>query len=105
MEPHTMSALSALTCQFLAELLKHTDDAPTPAVHRKRLRAFIEELQPWVDVADCPAPPRRVFTLFEELSVDEEDGETIWGTFTPEGLAFFRAWLRRRGIDPLLCSA
>lgn len=105
MDHHTIDFFSELACQFLAELLVETGDAPTPALHRKQLQAFINELRPWVDPSDLPSPPRRVFTLFENLDFDEDNGDMVWGTFTPEGLALFRAWLRRHGVDPMLCSS
>jgi len=28
--------------------------------------------------------------------------DEIFAFFTPEGLAFFRAWMRRRGLDPAM---
>jgi hypothetical protein len=43
------------------------------------------------------------FTLFENFQVGEEDTVSI--AFTLEGVAFFRAWLRSRGLDPALCSS
>ena len=35
----------------------------------------------------------------------DPDTEEVTAAFTPEGLAFFRAWLRRRGIDPVMSTS
>ena len=48
--------------------------------------------------ADHPAPPRQVFTLLADGSLDAD--AHVWVACTPEGRALFHAWLRRRGVDP-----
>jgi hypothetical protein len=92
-----------LAVQFVAELFQRTSDAPTAEAHAAALQAFCDELFPWVTPDEQPRSPRPVFTLFEDLRIDED--EIVWVSFTPEGLALFRAWLRRRGVDPVWCSS
>ena len=89
---------SPLVCHFVAELLKHTMDIADEAAYQRELQAFLDELNPWVHPGDCP-DPRTAFTVFAQLEIDEST-EAVSVAFTPEGLAFFRAWLRRQGIDP-----
>jgi hypothetical protein len=89
---------SPLVRRFVAELLRHTMDIADEAAYQRELQAFLDELNPWVDPGDCPAL-RAAFTMFAQLEMDDLT-ETVSVAFTPEGLAFFRAWLRRQGIDP-----
>ncbi len=95
--------LQELVGQFVAELFKHTADMPTDEAHREALQAFCDTLIPWVEPLDAPPNSSGVFTLFENFQVGEEDTVSI--AFTLEGVAFFRAWLRSRGLDPALWSS
>ena len=87
-----------LTVQFVGELFRHTADLPTEDAYREALQAFCDALLPWVAPREAPSNPSGVFTLFEDFHLGAE--ETVSISFTPEGVAFFRAWLRQRGIDP-----
>ena len=99
--PTAESWLSPLAYRFVADLLARTRDCgDDDAAHQRTVHAFLDELRPWVHAADCPAP-RDTFTVFSEMSLDP-DTETVSVAFTPEGRAFFRAWLRRRGLDPIM---
>ena len=89
-----------LVCRFMAELLERTMDIADDDVHRQAVQAFCEELKPWVQPGDCP-DPRPEFTVFSRIDMDEKS-DTISVSFTPEGLAFFRAWMRRQGLDPIM---
>ena len=103
------SKQTAIACdlahEFLVDLLAQTEQTSTEDAYRQALQTFVNALCPWIDPFDLPASPRKVFTLFEDLQLDEEDGDIVWGVFTPEGSALFRAWLRRRGVDPMVCSS
>ena len=91
---------SSLACRFMAELLDRTMDIVDDAAHQREVQAFLDELKPWLHLGDCPAP-RPEFTVFSSINMDQET-EMVSIDFTPEGLAFFRAWLRRRGMDPVM---
>ncbi len=86
-----------LVLQFLAELMTATAEAPTPAAFHAAVQAYCEELRPWLAPADAPAEARSVFPLFAECTLDEER-DLVTVRLSPEGEAFFRAWVRRRAI-------
>ena len=46
---------------------------------------------------DAPRTPRPVFPLFDECTMDETSDITSV-RFSPEGEAFFRAWVRRQAV-------
>ncbi len=46
-------------------------------------------------------PAQSHATLFFRLEIDQ-DTDQVSVEFTPEGLACFRGWLRRQGIDPVM---
>lgn len=91
---------SPLACRFMAELLGHTIDIVDDLARQREVQSFLDALEPWVHPGDCP-DPRAEFTVFSRIEMDEST-EMISMVFTPEGLAFFRAWLRRQGIDPAI---
>jgi hypothetical protein len=91
---------SPLACRFMADLLKRTMGIVDDDAYRREVQAFCNELKPWVQPGDCPHP-RPEFTVFSRIDMDDKN-DTISVSFTPEGLAFFRAWLRRRGLDPMM---
>jgi hypothetical protein len=48
------------------------------------------------------------FTLFDHLAFTpngDGDDEDVWVALSPGGAIVFRAWLRQRGLDPLVCSS
>jgi hypothetical protein len=47
------------------------------------------------------------FTIFNGLAFTPrgEDDEDVWVALSPGGEVVFRAWLRQRGLDPLVCSS
>lgn len=91
---------SPLARNFMAELLERTINIVDDAAYQREVQTFLDELKPWVHPSDCP-DPRPDFTVFSRIEVDHAT-EMITVVFTLEGLAFFRAWLRRRGIDPAM---
>ena len=91
---------SPLACRFLAELMGRTMDITDEVAYQREVQAFLDELKPWVYPGDCP-DPRPEFTVFSRLEMDEYT-DTVSVVFTPEGRAFFRAWMRRQGIDPAM---
>ena len=70
--------------------------------YQRATQAFVDELSPWMPPVD--APIRSHATLFSRLEIDEQT-DLISVDFTPEGLAYFRAWLRRQGLDPLMSTS
>jgi hypothetical protein len=94
---------SPLACRFMADLLGRTMGIVDDDAYRREVQAFCNELKPWVQPGDCPNP-RPEFTVFSRIDMDEKNDtiDTISVSFTPEGLAFFRVWLRRRGLDPMM---
>jgi hypothetical protein len=89
-------------------MLTRTINAPTEAEHRQALQAFLEELSPWVTPADLPTLLGQPFTLLAACDFtphDDGQDETVSVALSLEGAALFRAWLRRRGLDPFLSSS
>jgi hypothetical protein len=84
-----------LVTQFLAELMLATQEEPTPEAFQRATQAYCDSLRPWLEPADCSTPARQVFPLFEDYAFDD-DAEQITVRLSPEGYAFFRAWLRRQ---------
>jgi hypothetical protein len=84
-----------LVTQFLAELMLATHDEPTQEAFQRATQSYCDNLRPWLDPGDCPTPPRAVFSLFEDYAFDDE-ADQIAVRLSPEGYAFFRAWLRRQ---------
>src|SRR5262245_10016524 len=83
--------------QILAGLMREHHSAATPNAFQQAVQHYCDELRPWVLPADVPHTPRAVFSLFDECTINE-DPDGIRVRFSPEGAAFFRAWLRQRGI-------
>ena len=98
--PHT----NELATQFLAEILDLTSDCPTDDEYRAIMQTFLDGLFPWIEMSDLPHPPATSFTLMHTLCLSN-DGDTLVNAFSPEGLALFRAWLRRRGVEAKRGSA
>jgi hypothetical protein len=94
---------SPLACRLMAELLDRTMDIVDGAAHQRAVQAFLDELKPWLQPGDCPIP-RRQFTVFSSIEMGRHT-DTVSVAFTPEGLAFFRAWLRRQGLDPAMSAS
>jgi hypothetical protein len=90
---------STLVCRFVAAVLERTIDIIDDAAHQRVVQAFVEELRPWMPPVAGPFRPHA--PLFATLELDEDTGQ-VSVAFTPEGLACFRGWLRRQGLDPAL---
>jgi hypothetical protein len=84
-----------LITQFLAELMLATQDEPTQEAFQRATQAYCDSLRPWMEPEDCPTPPRALFSLFEDYALGDE-ADQIAVRLSPEGYAFFRAWLRRQ---------
>ena len=96
-----------LLLQFLGALLQRTVDCPTVEAHQQALQGFLDDLTPWVSPADLPTLLGPPFTLFAHLALPPrgDDDEDVWVALSPGGAIVFRAWLRQRGLDPLVCSS
>jgi hypothetical protein len=98
----------ALVMQFVAALLQRTLGCATGAAHQHALQGFLDELTPWISPADLPTLVQQPFTLFDHLAFtphDHGDDEDVSVALSRGGAIVFRAWLRQRGLDPLVCSS
>jgi len=86
-----------LLLEFLAELMNVTHTAATPEAFQRAVQAYCDDLRPWVLPADAPHTARASFSLFAEYH-NSEGADAFTVRLSPEGAAFFRAWLRRHGV-------
>ena len=97
-----------LVFQCVAALLQRTLDCPTVEAHQQALHGFLDDLTPWRSPADLPMLLGQALTFFDHLAFTpngDGDDEDVWGALSPGGEVVFRAWLRQRGLDPLVCSS
>ena len=96
-----------LVVQFVAALLQRTLSCPTAEAHQHALQGFLDDLTPWISPADLPTLLAQPFTVFDHLAFTPSgDGdEHVSVALSPGGAIVFRAWLRQRGLDPLVCSS
>ena len=97
-----------LVVQFVAALLQRTLGCPTIEAHQQALQGFLDDLTPWLRPADLPTLRGQPFTLFAHLAFTpngDGDDEDVQVALSPGGEVVFRAWLRQRGLDPLVCSS
>ena len=105
---HAPAPHHALVMQFVAALLQRTLGCPTVEGHQHALQSFLDDLTPWISPAEHPTLQAQPFTLFDHLAFaphDESDDEEVSVVLSPGGAIVFRAWLRQRGLDPLVCSS
>jgi hypothetical protein len=96
----------ALVMQFIAALLQRTLSCPTDEAHQHALQGFLDELTPWINPVELPTLLEQPFTLFDHLAFTPRgDDKDVWVALSPGGEIVFRAWLRQRGLDPLMCSS
>jgi hypothetical protein len=94
--------------QFVAALLQRTLGCPTVEAHQHALQGFLDELTPWMNPMEIPTLVQQPFTLFDHLAFTphgDGDDENVWVALSPGGAIVFRAWLRQRVLDPLVCSS
>jgi hypothetical protein len=97
-----------LVVQFGAALLQRTLGCPTVEAHQHALQGFLDDLTPWISPAALPTLVQQPFTLFDHLAFTPDgdgDDEDVQVALSPGGEIVFRAWLRQRGLDPLVCSS
>jgi hypothetical protein len=97
-----------LVVRFVAALLQRTLDCPTVEAHQHALQGFLDDLRPWISPADLPTLLEQPFTLFDHLAFTphgDSDDEDVSVALSPGGTIVFRAWLRQRGLNPLVCSS
>lgn len=89
MQPTTLEALRE---QFLEEVAAAAPRTPetTFASWDADVQAFLATLRPWLKDEDLMLPPRPEFCRTEGSSI----------SFSVYGYAYFRAWLRKRHLDP-----
>jgi hypothetical protein len=98
----------ALVMQFVAALLQRTLGCSTVEAHQHALQGFLDALTPWISPVELPTLPEQPCTLFDHLTFTpngDGDDEDVWVALSPGGEVVFRAWLRQRGLDPLVCSS
>ena len=98
----------ALVMQFVAALLQRTLGCATVAAHQHALQGFLDELTPWISPAELPTLVQQPFALFDHLAFTphgDGDDENVSVALSSGGEVVFRAWLRQRGLDPLMCSS
>ena len=97
-----------LVMQFVAVLLQRTLGCPTVEAHQQALQGVLDDLTPWISPADLPTLLAQPFTVFDHLAFTpsgDGDDEHVSVALSPGGAIVFRAWLRQRGLDPLVCSS
>ena len=97
-----------LVMQFVAALLQRTLGCPTAEAHQQALQGFLDDLTPWISPVELPTLLAQPFTLFDHLAFtphDDGDDENVSVALSPGGAIVFRAWLRQRGLDPLVYSS
>jgi hypothetical protein len=96
----------ALVMQFVAALLQRTLGCPSVEAHQHALQGFLDDLTPWINPVELPTLLAQPFTLFDYLAFTPRgNDENVGGALSPGGAIVFRAWLRQRGLDPLVCSS
>ena len=97
----------ALVMQFVAALLQRTLSCHTVEAHQQALQGFLDELTPWISPAELPTLVQQPFALFDHLAFTPrgDEDENVLVALSPGGESVFRAWLRQRGLDPLVCSS
>ena len=102
----THASHHTLVFQFVGALLQRTLNCPTAAAHQQALHGFLDDLTPWLSPADLPTLLQQPCTLFDHLAFTPRgDDEDVVVALSPGGEIVFRAWLRQRGLDPLVCSS
>jgi hypothetical protein len=96
-----------LVVQFVAALLQRTLGCSTVEAHQQALHGFLDDLTPWINPVEIPTLLEQPFALFDHLAFTPrgDDDENVWVALSPGGEIVFRAWLRQRGLDPLVCSS
>jgi hypothetical protein len=97
-----------LVMQFVAALLQRTLGCRTDEAHQQALQGFLDDLTPWINPVELPTLLGQPFMLFDHLAFTpngDGDDEDVQVALSPGGEVVFRAWLRQRGLDPLVCSS
>jgi hypothetical protein len=96
-----------LVMQFVAALLQRTLGCLTAKAHQQALQGFLNDLTPWINPVELPTLLTQPFTRFDHRAFTPrgDDDENVWVALSPDGAVVFRAWLRQRGLDPLVCSS
>ena len=97
----------ALVMQFIAALLQRTLGCPTVEAHQQALQGFLDDLTPWITPVELPTLLDQPFTVFDHfvLTPRGDGDEDVSVALSLGGEIVFRAWLRQRGLDPLVCSS
>jgi len=97
-----------LVMQFVAALLQRTLGCLTDEAHQQALQGFLDDLTPWINPVELPTLRGQPFTLFDHLAFTpngDGDDEDVQVALSLGGEVVCRAWLRQRGLDPLVCSS
>ena len=105
---HAPAPQHALVMQFVAALLQRTLGCLTDEAHQQALQGFLDDLTPWVSPVDLQTLGQQPFTVFDHLAFTphgDGDDDHVSVALSSGGAIMFRAWLRQRGLDPLVCSS
>ena len=91
---------STLAGRLMAERLEHTLDIGNETAHQQAVQAFLDDLRPGLHPGRGLAP-RATFSVCSKIEIHPETN-AVSVAFTPQGWAFLRAELRRRGLDPVM---
>jgi hypothetical protein len=94
--------------EFIYHVLKKTVRSPGTKAYLYRMHMWIGSLEPYLDNEGRRILDNATFTIFDELYFipnGNGDDEEVYVALSPEAAALFRAWLRRRGLDPMHCSS
>lgn len=97
------TAYENLEREFIMHVLKRTRRSPALEVYQYQMQMFLDSLARYLDPADLELISNAPFTIFDDLHFipnGQGDDEDVYVSLSPQGHAIFRAWLRRRGIDP-----
>ena len=86
-----------LVLEFLADLMTKTIDAVTPEAFQHAVQSYCDELSPWITLTDASTHFPTIFSLFEDCTINDARDVTML-QLSPEGEAFFRAWVRRQAV-------
>jgi hypothetical protein len=84
----------------MAERLERTLGIVDEAAYQQAVQALLDDLRPCLHPGGGLAP-RATFSVCSKIEINPET-EAVAVAFTPQGWAFLRAELRRRGLDPVM---
>jgi len=94
-EAHFRFLYQGYVLQFLADLMTATIDAATAATFQHAVQSYCDDLRPWITPTEVTT--HTVFSLFADCTSNEAT-DVMTVNLSPEGEAFFLAWMRRQAV-------